>query len=1000
MIIPQSVRVPLLLVVFLFLLGFSLMSRPLYAQTPVHSPIITGLSTTNGWPNLEVYIYGEYIATTTEVYFNSTPAADFSYNIAGFIVALVPDTATTGPISVVTPAGTAFSANSFTITTRPPALNFGLFAFHSSHDDSFGAGDIYSIWANSTNRQRLTTTAMKDDWPTISRNGDMILFTSQRDSDPGEIYSMAEDGSLQTRLTNSPSEDSFAAISPDGALIAYTEVSTTTGISQIVVMNADGSSPQPILSGETDLTPAFTPDGKIVFWSMRGFTPGYYIMDADGTNVSPLFASPGYDLPIGRPCIVPDGDHLYIYTTFGISNEIDIYRIRIDGYAFTSDAARLTVSPDYNGDPCLSPDGKWIGYISDSHGLMNIKAMRLNGTDPTWITLDDFGYLQPSWAPINGLPPISLTDDSVNLLEDSSVSLPPDTILLNDSFDNTHPVTVTLTTPPAHGTITLYTDGAFDYTPAPNYFGVDTFQYSLTDFYGQHAPSPAKVTLNIKPVNDAPSFTLGLTVIAPRNSGSQSLPKWVTKISAGPNETQGLTFIVAANSPDLFDIQPSIDSSGNLSFTPKVGMIGSSTVKVQLQDDGGRDDGGVDISLESQFTIKIQNERIPTARADAYIMDEDDLIPLEPSPSTGVLANDSAAGGVAVLVRNPLHGILTLRGDGSFTYTPNLNYFGTDSFYYRVVSGINSSPSTLVSITIKPVNDAPVAEARELITVPNFILSGRLHATDVDSRRLTYRLISTPINNHIELTSTGLFHLTSNTVLGDDSFTFVANDGMVDSAPETVLVHVLVRPTQVRLTITPPYTSDTDIQLSAEVDGAPAGYPVEYKFVVHYFNGRGTYSTPEILFDGGAAFSSSPTRIWHPTVPRPYRVTVYARSVGAPDGVSTTTRVVVVTSNLTALSGPRIPRTVPFFSNGVILPIDYVGIPGTVEFFYTITHTSRPIPVVVKYGWTMDEALLWYPSDPGMYTLTVYAREIDVDTLYSFRLIKNILVFYPEYYGK
>ena len=78
----------------------------------------------------------------------------------------------------------------------------------------------------------------------------------------------------------------------------------------------------------------------------------------------------------------------------------------------------------------------------------------------------------------------------------------------------------------------------------------------------------------------------------------------------------------------------------------------------------------------------------------------------------GILGNDSDAEGnplSAVKVIGPSYGSLTLNSDGSFTYTPNPDYTGPDNFTYKVNDGTADSNTATVSITINPVNDAPLA---------------------------------------------------------------------------------------------------------------------------------------------------------------------------------------------------------------------------------------------------------------------------------------------------
>src|SRR5262249_57949445 len=78
----------------------------------------------------------------------------------------------------------------------------------------------------------------------------------------------------------------------------------------------------------------------------------------------------------------------------------------------------------------------------------------------------------------------------------------------------------------------------------------------------------------------------------------------------------------------------------------------------------------------------------------------------------GVLANDTDVDGdklTAVLDKGPGHGELTLNADGSFTYTPDANYNGADSFTYKANDGSLDNDPVTVNLTINPVNDPPVA---------------------------------------------------------------------------------------------------------------------------------------------------------------------------------------------------------------------------------------------------------------------------------------------------
>ena len=99
------------------------------------------------------------------------------------------------------------------------------------------------------------------------------------------------------------------------------------------------------------------------------------------------------------------------------------------------------------------------------------------------------------------------------------------------------------------------------------------------------------------------------------------------------------------------------------------------------------------------------------AVADAYSTNEDTTLTVA---TPGVLTNDINLDGnpfTAVLVSGVSHGALTLNPNGSFSYTPTKDYNGPDSFTYKTNDGSSDGNVVTVSLTVNPVNDAPVAVA-------------------------------------------------------------------------------------------------------------------------------------------------------------------------------------------------------------------------------------------------------------------------------------------------
>jgi hypothetical protein len=141
-------------------------------------------------------------------------------------------------------------------------------------------------------------------------------------------------------------------------------------------------------------------------------------------------------------------------------------------------------------------------------------------------------------------------------------------------------------------------------------------------------------------VNHAPSFEKGGDQTATDEDGTITVMSWATAVSAGPpNEsTQSLTFIFTPDDPTLFASQPSIDPVGNLTFKPAPNARGTAHVTVQLKDNGGTANNGVDISSPQTFSIVITKPH-PWHN----VMNRLDVTSSEGSPDGHVVAGDALA---------------------------------------------------------------------------------------------------------------------------------------------------------------------------------------------------------------------------------------------------------------------------------------------------------------------------------------------------------------------
>ncbi len=166
----------------------------------------------------------------------------------------------------------------------------------------------------------------------------------------------------------------------------------------------------------------------------------------------------------------------------------------------------------------------------------------------------------------------------------------------------------------------------------------------------------------------------------------------------------------------------------------------------------------------------------------------------------GVLNNDTDAEGNrlgSTLVTNVSNGTLTLNGDGTFVYTPNPDFFGTDTFTYRANDGALDSNVATVTITVTPVNDAPVAtgDAHAVnedatLNIPGPGVLG--NDIDIDGPALSAVLVAGPsAAAAFTLNADGSFSYTPTVDFsGVDAFTYRVFDGTLQSGVATVTLTV------------------------------------------------------------------------------------------------------------------------------------------------------------------------------------------------------------------
>jgi VCBS repeat-containing protein len=144
------------------------------------------------------------------------------------------------------------------------------------------------------------------------------------------------------------------------------------------------------------------------------------------------------------------------------------------------------------------------------------------------------------------------------------------------------------------------------------------------------------------------------------------------------------------------------------------------------------------------------------------------------------------------VVSAPTHGTASISSDGSCSYTPDSNFSGTDSFTFKVNDGTVDSAQATVTITVAPVNDAPVAQDSAVSVDAGSTVTDQLTATDPEDESLTFSIVSTPEHGSVTIGSGGTFSYTAdNSDSETDSFSFKVSDGTADSNIGVVSITII-----------------------------------------------------------------------------------------------------------------------------------------------------------------------------------------------------------------
>jgi len=221
-------------------------------------------------------------------------------------------------------------------------------------------------------------------------------------------------------------------------------------------------------------------------------------------------------------------------------------------------------------------------------------------------------------------------------------------------------------------------------------------------------------------------------------------------------------------------------TASNLSYTPAANYHGTDAFTF-LANDGLADSNIATVSITVENSAPVAANQAVSVGANHSL-------------SLTLAATDAEADALTYAVSSsPEHG--TLSGTApDLTYTPSANYRGTDAFTFKANDGTVDSNVATVSISVD--NNAPVAVDQTVVTDADTAVSLTLAGSDGDGDPLTWAVVGAPSHGALSGTAPNLTYMPAPGHRGSDSFTFVANDGTLDSNVATVSITVSAGPSE------------------------------------------------------------------------------------------------------------------------------------------------------------------------------------------------------------
>ncbi|NQZ09714.1 MAG: tandem-95 repeat protein, partial [Algicola sp.] len=708
-----------------------------------------------------------------------------------------------------------------------------------SNDTDIDSANLSLISATADNGiVTLTSNNTLDYQPKENFNGTDTINYAISDNDGGSasstvLVSVSAVNDQPTAVNDNVTTDEDTAVN-----IAVLSNDVDIDGDQLTLLTATANNGTAVVN--TDNTVGYTPNPNF----NGSDTVSYSISDNNGGSASATVAvtiNNVNDLPVAANDSATTTEDTAV-TINVLSNDSDIDNDPLTISAATANNANVSV----NNDQTLqyTPNTNFFGADIISYTVEDGQGGSASATVSVAVT------------GVNDNP--TAVSDNVAMQEDSTANLDP---LAND-FDVDGDALVIILANSNNGSVALVAGQSLIYAPNPNYFGADIITYSISDNKG--GTDFAFINIDISPVNDVPV---------------------ATNDSANTDEDVPVTVNVLANDFDVDNDPLTITSanassgnvtinSSNLTYTPNANFHGTDNVIYVISDGAGS-------SASGTLTVVVNNlNDIPVANADSATLDEDTSVII------AVLTNDTDADGDTLTITSATlasstnsggpSGTLAINTDKTLTYIPKLNFNGTDTVNYSIEDGNGASNATTVTITVRSVNDLPIANADTSTTAEdtpiNITVLG--NDTDIDGDALIVKTATASNGTVIIALDNTLDYTPNSNFNGTDTINYTVDDGNTGQSSSTVTVTITpVNDLPIAVADAASTAEDTSVNITVLTnDSDPEGDPltvtaataingstsVKSDFTISYIPNSNFHGTDTISYtlDDGIAGSS------------------------------------------------------------------------------------------------------------------------------------------------